>query len=159
MQRALARVEPSLRRGTTERLVAYDHDGNEILRLDGTEDEVKIPHAAYALLQNSIVTHNHPVGHSPSEEDVITAIELNVFELRAVSRGFTYRLRRPERGWGRRAIDELQGAYDDVSRVLDQLVASGTTTQEVADRLAHHELAKRFAARVGAQYRRHQEAQ
>jgi hypothetical protein len=159
VQRARARVEPSLRKGTVERLIAYDQGGNEVLRLDGTEDEVKIPRSAYAMLRNTIVTHNHPGGRSFSEDDIITAIELDLFELRAVSGGFTFRLRRPERGWGDRAVDELQAAYDDVSRDLDQLVASGTISQTVADRFAHHELAKRFADRVGAQYRRHQEAQ
>jgi len=158
VQRALARAEPALRRGTVERLIAYDLAGNEVLRLDGTEDEVKIPRAAYGMLRNTIVTHNHPGGRSFSEDDIITAIELDLFELRAVSRDFTFRLRRPERGWGGRAIDELQAAYDEVTRSIDELVASGVITQDVADRFAHHELAKRFAARVGAQYRRHQEA-
>jgi hypothetical protein len=158
VQRALAAAEPTLRNGTVERLIAYDHAGNEVLRLDGTVDEVKIPRAAYGMLRNSIVTHNHPGGRSFSEDDIITAIQLDVFELRAVSRDFTFRLRRPGRGWGPWAIDELQVAYDEVSRSIDQLVASGTITQEVADRSAHHELAKRFAARTGAQYRRHQEA-
>jgi hypothetical protein len=159
VQRALARAEPSLRSGTVERLFAYDLAGNEVLRLDGTQDEVKIPRAAYGMLRDTVVTHNHPGGHSFSEDDVITAVELDLFELRAVSRDFTFRLRRPERGWGGRAIDELQAAYDDVFRSIDELVASGMITQEVADRFAHHELAKRFAVRVGAQYRRHQEAQ
>lgn len=158
VQRALAGVEPSLRTGTVERLIAYDQVGREVLRLDGSEDEVKIPRAAYGMLRNTVVTHNHPQGRSFSEDDIIAAVELDLFELRVVSRGFTFRLRRPERGWGDRAIDELQTAYDEVSRSIDHLVASGTVTQEVADRFAHHELAKRFAARVGAQYRRHQEA-
>jgi len=150
VQRALAGAEPSLRNGTVERLVAYDQAGNEVLRLDGTEDEVKIPRAAYGMLRNTIVTHNHPGGRSFSEDEIITAVELDLFELRAVSAGFTFRLRRPEYGWGDRAVDELQVAYDEVSRSIDELVASGTIAQDVADRFAHHELAKRFAARVGA---------
>ena len=119
---------------------------------------MKIPRAAYGVLRNSIVTHNHPGGRSFSEDDLVTAVELDLYELRAVSRGFTYRLRRPERGWGNRAIDELQAAYDEVFEAIDRLVASGTVTRHVADGIAHHELAKRFAARGGAQYRRHQEA-
>ncbi len=159
VQRVLASVEPSLRNGTVERLIAYDHTGSEVLRLHGTEDEVKIPGAAYGMLRNTVVTHNHPAGRSFSEDDIIAAVELDLFELRAVARDFTFRLRRPEQGWGHRAIDELQAAYDEVSRSIDQLIASGKITQDVADRFAHHELAKRFAARVGARYRRHQEAQ
>lgn len=158
VQRALALVEPSLRNGTLERLVAYDLQGNEVLRLDGTADEVMIPRAAYGMLRNSVVTHNHPGGRSFSEEDIMTAVELDLIELRAVSREFTYRLRRPGRGWGARAMDELQDAYDAASRTVDHLVATGRATQEVAGQLAHHELAKQFAARVGAQYRRNQEA-
>ncbi|CAA9316316.1 MAG: hypothetical protein AVDCRST_MAG68-1582 [uncultured Gemmatimonadetes bacterium] len=119
---------------------------------------MKIPRAAYGVLRDTIVTHNHPGGRSFSEDDIITAVELDLFELRAVSRVFTYRLRRPERGWGKHAVDELQSAFDEVYRIIDQLIASGVITQQLADGMAHHELAKRFAARVGAQYRRHQEA-
>jgi len=148
-----------LRNGTVEHLIAYDQGGNEVLRVGGTADEVKIPRAAYGVLRNTVVTHNHPGGRSFSEDDIIAAVELDLFELRAVAREFTYRLRRPERGWGKRAIDELQSAFDEVYQLIDQLVASGAITQRVADRVFHHELAKRFAAKVGAQYRRHQEVQ
>lgn len=157
VQSELVHEELLIRVLPNEQMVAYDLTGAKIFHQDGTEDEVSIPEEAYEMLRNSVVTHNHPGGHSFSEDDLVTAVELDLYELRIVSRRFTYRLRRPAQGWGSNAISKAQLAYDQVRAEINQLVASGKITFELAREHHHHELAKRFANVTGAHYRRQQE--
>lgn len=67
--------------------------------------------------ENMIVTHNHPgemkngkieQALSLSDEDMFIAARYNEREIRAVTRNYTYSLRRPKGGWG---IDSTNHGY------------------------------------------------
>ncbi len=71
--------------------------------------------------RNSILTHNHPnfvndttslaarIGDPFSAQDVLAAATLDVKEIRAVGKGYTYALKRPAGGWPWGFVREYQG--------------------------------------------------
>lgn len=95
----------------------YDEQGNVIFNNDhGKNGEVNLGKD----FENRIITHNHPLygrskgqaradqGGSLSDTDMFLAARFNAKEIRAVTRNYTYSLRRPEKGWG---IDSTNGGY------------------------------------------------
>lgn len=98
----------------TERMSVLDEKGNVLGTNTGKEGEVGPPRGVN--LRDTIVTHNHPsavmrreygdtlasrVGSSLSSADVVFAVNNNVKEVRAVTKGgYLYSLKRPANGWG-----------------------------------------------------------
>lgn len=98
----------------TERMSVLDENGNVLGTNTGKEGEVAPPRGVN--LKDTIVTHNHPsadirrrygdtlasrVGASFSTADVVFAVNNNVKEVRAVTKGgYIYSLKRPANGWG-----------------------------------------------------------
>lgn len=92
----------------------YDEKGNIIYQENrGNASSVYLGNNT----ENMIVTHNHPgemkngkieQALSLSDEDMFQAARYNEKEIRAVTRNYTYSLRRPKKGWG---IDSTHGGY------------------------------------------------
>lgn len=92
----------------------YDENGNIIYQENrGKEGSVYLGND----YENRIVTHNHPgekkngrieQALSLSDEDIFIAARYNAKEMRAVTEHYTYRLRRPKKGWG---VDSTNGGY------------------------------------------------
>ena len=90
----------------------YDTEGNIIFNNDkGKNGSVSLGND----FNDRIITHNHPGydatrsqgyikrpdgGGSLSDADIFTAARNNAREIRAVTRNYTYTMRRPEKGWG-----------------------------------------------------------
>ena len=89
--------ESNIRNKPIEYGLIIDESGNVLSRNVGTENEVHI----IGNWENNIITHNHPGGRSFSDKDLFLAALHNAKEMRAVgSNGYTYTLKRPEKGWG-----------------------------------------------------------
>ena len=92
----------------------YDEQGNIIFQNNrGEKSSVWLGNDT----ENRIVTHNHPgemkngkieQALSLSDEDMFQAARYNEKEIRAVTRNYTYSLRRPKKGWG---IDHTNNGY------------------------------------------------
>ena len=110
LARSLASVENSIRNASVEHGAVLDDNGNIVWQgTDNKNGRIWIPPEKE---KDRIVTHNHPVdvktpgqvrsdgGGSLSRNDIMTAIESDAKEIRAVTRNRVYSLKRPKSGWG-----------------------------------------------------------
>lgn len=107
---ALSDTEAKIRKLKTERIYAYDKDGKEIAHSQtGKAHSTQLPFGYN--YKDAIITHNHPnrgigdtiagrVGTILSGADIFTTIAHNASEIRAVTKNYTYSLKRPSKGWG-----------------------------------------------------------
>ena len=104
------RIENDIRRNKLESAYFVDDEGRIVgTAIDGTETYVKIPKSE--AKPNTVMIHNHPgkglsdsiagrIGSPFSSFDVDLAVKANVKEIRAVTKTYTYSLKRPKGGWG-----------------------------------------------------------
>lgn len=107
---ALSDTEAKIRKLKTERIYAYNKDGKEIAHSQtGKAHSTQLPFGYN--YKDAIITHNHPnrgigdtiagrVGTILSGADIFTTIAHNASEIRAVTKNYTYSLKRPSKGWG-----------------------------------------------------------
>jgi hypothetical protein len=158
-------AERQIARRTTERLLAWDADGNLVASAEGKAGSVDIPKG---IPQGATITHNHPSaqkyaadtasawGTSLSRADVIAARNLNAEAIRAVSpSGLVSEMRRPPGGWPSREVmtRETRVAYKDAMRQLLTDVRARRITPEQADAVFLHRVNEAVAKAIGARYR------
>lgn len=112
----LERVEKEAGNLDREVLTIVAPDGSIKGQYRGNASSVNIPDSEDYKFKDAVVTHNHPgqltttlwgntlatrIGQSLSSGDVLAAIEGDVKEIRAVTKGgYIYSLKRPAGGWG-----------------------------------------------------------
>lgn len=84
--KALADIEGKIKGNTTETAALVSESG-EILfeKSEGSANSVHFTQEEAAMMQNGIVTHNHPGGNTLSPDDVNLVISTGVKEIRAVT--------------------------------------------------------------------------
>ena len=138
MVKNIVGVEQRYRRKKDETAHIFTRNGNLVTSVRGIGTDIdfqgrKIP-------PNSIITHNHPralsesgierIGNSFSRKDILTAVDFNAAEIRAVTPTYTFSVKRPKGGWGA-SVNEIGKAYDEIYRVVyrsgeDYLRKTGT---------------------------------
>jgi hypothetical protein len=167
-------MENRLRPQKFESLVIFDKDGNQILFKDGEQYEVAVTNGELAKMKDQVVTHNHPrgwefdasnprsKGSSFSPEDLDLAATADVAEIRAVSRGYRFSMKRPTQGWPDRLTMRaiIQEERDQVVQLGYARINKAWSADE-RDRIIQEEEAKlwdlvstRVAKRIGANYER-----
>ena len=131
-----------------------------------------------ALVENGVVTHNHPsnsvgiagrVGVPLSGPDVRLAMKYNLSEIRAVTPNYTYSIRRPAGGW-KGSYEAMNKEYNAIARreamrmrddTLRVLNANGGISRQDADvynnrlnTLASHRALMELAKKYGFTYTR-----
>jgi hypothetical protein len=112
-----------------------------------------------ANTNNATFTHNHPNGGSFSTSDLQAAADMNLDEMRAVTKDTLYVIRRPsgERVWpasGDKIAFELEQQGVDLAPKYSQLIKSGAMTPEKATLEWGHEACKNTATAFGFYYER-----
>lgn len=113
LSEALARVEAEIRNEPVEHGVFFTLDGREVWRKTSDKkssvDFSDIEIDRLRQLGDLVLTHNHPGGGPISPSDIVTAVVMNVAEVRAVTPdGTVFRLRRPPEGWRQKPpVDRL----------------------------------------------------
>lgn len=104
----LSDVEDAIRGDLNETFIMFSGDGRKLEVHKGGKGSVMIPFETVdksRKLGDTVFTHNHPDdegeggGGTFSVGDMITAASMNVAEVRAVARDFTYSFKRPPTGW------------------------------------------------------------
>lgn len=129
--------EARIATGRVERSLVFDARSGELLaaRL-GQAGRVSVPGGD---ARGQIVSHNHPAGSSFSPEDLKTACELALVELRVISAGHTFSL---AGAFGPELRARLDRVFPPVAgrvlQTLRALVADGGITREALERHGWH---------------------
>ena len=114
LSEVLAKVENEIRNNKYETTVILNDDGSVAFRKEGTRMGVTYEGR---LGTNKVVTHNHPGVDAPfSSSDLRDAVKFNEKEIRAVSRNFTFSMKRPKEGWGDVKPDAIMRTYSTIKR-------------------------------------------
>jgi hypothetical protein len=149
-------AERRLAAAPIEWAVVFDRSGRQLFRQRGTRHTVSFSTQDVPLLRDATVVHNHPREEGERAEDLtlsltdlVFAVRFDVAEMRVVTTGWRFTLRRPESGW---PVDEtvIGEVYNELFAAeivaFDGAVAEGLLTDEQARRLAHNETLTRVAA-------------
>ena len=97
---ALSDTEAKIRKLKTERIYAFNKDGKEIAHSQtGKAHSTQLPFG-YNYKDAIGDTIAGRVGTILSGADIFTTIAHNASEIRAVTKNYTYSLKRPSKGWG-----------------------------------------------------------
>ena len=155
LAKAMTARESEIRNERVENTSVFDDEGNELFRAVGTTHDVKID---AKTTPNHIVTHNHPgiAGDSFSQGDVVNYAFWNAKEIRAVTRNYTYSLKRPEGGWKGGHEKAYKQAKAKVDRADNAYFKNYKGDMDAADRRIsrtyNHRVNKEFAKIMGYEY-------
>ena len=77
----------------------FNQEGKQIRRYIGQKNYISIPESFVPELKDCILIHNHINGETFSYDDIISAIEADIFRILAVSKNYIYTLERSKEGW------------------------------------------------------------
>ncbi|HEY9737714.1 MAG TPA: hypothetical protein V6D06_15575 [Trichocoleus sp.] len=175
--RQVLALEDRIRKQKFESAGLYDSKGNQLFFKDGESSSVGFTRDEVRQMKNCVLTHNHPSGwkHEPpnprhkgnsfSPEDLGLAAAANLAEIRAVSRGYRFSMRRPENGWPR--WEEMDSAVEEEAATvrkrntkrINAFLSKGdfegyAAAIDDAEASHWHEVATAVAKRIGAEYTR-----
>lgn len=165
---AVIKIEDEIRMNRTfETSVAFDKDGKIILNKRGESRSVSFTKEECERMKDAIVTHNHPfgwgypeksimrIGNSFSKEDILLAVNSNMYETRVVTPNYTFVLKRPEKGWGV-TIKDLSKDIAEIDRYIENenknFIKRKILTPQQAAITHWHELCKRISEKYGWKY-------
>ena len=114
LSRSVLKAESEIKNQTNETVVIFNDDGSVAFRKDGTRMGVTYDGRKST---DKVMTHNHPGPDAPfSSSDLRDAVKFNQKEVRAVSRNYTYSMKRPQGGWGSVKPDAVMRSYSTIKR-------------------------------------------
>ncbi len=137
-----------------EMIVAIDQAGNIVAERLGERSFVDLSDLSERLFRAKALIHNHPGGSSFSMDDLCLAAKLEIETIEAVTDEFVYRFTFMEKVDPSTVFDLYLNIEKKVRREFLQKIGAGELTIEQANRLHHHEIAKRLAPQIGAKYER-----
>ena len=96
-RKALSSAENRIYDGNTETAIVIDQNGKMLLdKSDGEKSQVAFTNEETSLMENAILTHNHPSSTTFSWQDLQLLVMKNLSEIRAVAKngGLVYSLKR-----------------------------------------------------------------
>lgn len=164
--------EQQIRRNRDESMHIFNDAGQEVFTQQGAGNHVRVARsqveAIHRTMNNMVVTHNHPttkyptgiksIGNSFSKPDIVTSVNGNVKEMRAVTPKYTYSFKRPANGWGMSG-DQAARLYTTAKkRIMDQgrkyLDQQGWEKQykDRAEAIIAHQINKEFVKLAKQRY-------
>lgn len=121
LKQAVIEYENKIRAEWLEHGVIFTTDGKIIQEITGTQDTLvfNLTHEQEISAYNGVMTHNHPKGFTFSYEDIKTACELKLSEVRAVTKYCRHSMRF-NGNWKNKFI--LQKAIDNTSDKANAMV-------------------------------------
>lgn len=168
LTKAVSDVESNIRQNKShETGVLFNKDGNIVIDKRGGSRSVQFTKDECLLMNDGILTHNHPgawgysendimrIGNSFSIQDIALAVGNNLAEMRAVTPNYTFSMKRPDGGWGI-SVEELMKLYNDENRNLrlefTRRINKDTLTISQASATHFHILWKRLSKKLGFDY-------
>ncbi|USK34061.1 hypothetical protein LIT25_00965 [Bacillus sp. F19] len=113
-------LEDMIRNEVNEHGVIFDRNGNVISNLITDGHRSKIDLSPYKnQCKDAIFTHNHPQNGHFSFEDIETAMNFDMAEIRAtLPNGVTFSMKRGANGWNQSAMNDLRGVFQKAYQEL-----------------------------------------
>jgi hypothetical protein len=127
----LLAIERQLASLPIEVCVVLNAEGQEVLRLQGSDSSVDFTHQQVAQAHGGYMTHNHPAGTGFSWRDVRTAHHLNLLQIRAVSNlnpPVVHVITRPADGWATQECEQL--CVSEFGRIKNKFGMPGVAPED-----------------------------
>jgi hypothetical protein len=131
IEEKLQAVERQLTTLPIEVCVVLDAEGEEVLRVQGSDSSVEFTTQQVGQAHGGYMTHNHPAGTGFSWRDVRTAHHLNLLQIRAVSNlepPVVHVLTRPAGGWATQECEQL--CVSEFSRIKTKFGMPGLAPED-----------------------------
>lgn len=166
MVRNIIGIEQKFRHNSDETVHIFTKNGDIVTTVGGKGARVEL--RGNNIPPNCIITHNHPqslgasgierIGNSFSPADILTAVDLNAKEIRAVTPTYTFSLKRPKGGWGV-SVKEVGEAFiwarstvDRSDKAYFSKVGQNKISEARADVAYWHKVMKILAKKYGWDY-------
>lgn len=150
--------EEEFRESSREYGIFISNDGEKSYPLSGDINKVKVPRELWGKVVGTTFTHNHPGGSNFSIDDIITAAELNLAEVRAVTEHMRFIMSNgksnklwPSENEIRQALKELNPKALDLTR---NMINSDRINSRYAQSELEHQLWMLAAQKLGLKYKR-----
>lgn len=166
MAKNILGMEQKYRSNKDETLHVFTSGGTLVKSIGGKGAQVAFD--GKSIPENSILTHNHPrslgatgirsIGNSFSKQDIVSAVETNAKEIRAVTPTYTFSVKRPKGGWGgspKQIGDAFSKAHKAVqSEMHSYLNKTGWSDDSIAraETTHFHKVMQKMANKYGWSY-------
>ncbi len=132
--------ENDIRSENTEYGAFISQDGKIIKMIAGDTDKVSVSSGFWSKVANSTFTHNHPKGSNFSIEDILTAAELNLAEVRVVTKNMRFAISSSKETNIWPSAKEIQNTVDELKPKALDITRNMINTDFINIRFAQHEL-------------------
>ena len=132
--------ENDIRSENTEYGAFISQDGKIIKMIAGDTDKVSVSSDFWSKVAYSTFTHNHPKGSNFSIEDILTAAELNLAEVRVVTKNMRFAISSSKETNIWPSAKEIQNTVDELKPKALDITRNMINTDFINIRFAQHEL-------------------
>ena len=132
--------ENDIRSENTEYGAFISQDGKIIKMIAGDTDKVSVSSDFWSKVAHSTFTHNHPKGSNFSIEDILTAAELNLAEVRVVTKNMRFAISSSKETNIWPSAKEIQNTVDELKPKALDITRNMINTDFINIRFAQHEL-------------------
>lgn len=132
--------ENDIRSEKTEYGAFISQDGKIIKMIAGDTDNVSVSSDFWNKVAHSTFTHNHPKGSNFSIEDILTAAELNLTEVRVVTKNMRFAISSNKETNLWPSAKEIQNTVDELKPKALDITRNMINTDFINIRFAQHEL-------------------
>lgn len=152
---AAVSLEDQIRGDSLETGAFFARDGRLVFRKTGAPDRVTFTSSELIGTDRTLFTHNHPDDDTFSQQDIISAIESQLLELRAVGPTLRHMMSAPG-GWPSKTAFSraFQSSINHANIVTAQMISSGQLDGQYAKREVCHQFWCEVARKLSLRYSR-----
>lgn len=152
---AAVSLEDQIRTDSLETGAFFARDGQLVVRKTGAPHRVTFTVSELIGTDGTLFTHNHPDDDTFSQQDIVSAIESQLLELRAVGPTLRHMMSAPG-GWpSKMAFSRaFRNSINHANIVTAQMISSGQLDRRYAKREVCHQFWCEVARRLSLRYSR-----
>lgn len=157
LKKAVIAYEDDIRNKDIEHGAIFNKNGDTIAISTGTKNSLyfDLTEQEETLIRNGVMTHNHPKGFTFSFEDIKTACEYRLAEIRVVTRYYRYSMKFNNNWRSRFALRKVVAeSLEKANTITKQLIIADEISAAHLDYELEHQLWVVVAKEIGFTYTR-----
>jgi len=152
----ISQYADTIRNNNFETCACFDKDGNVLFEHTGILNRVTTDYRNFPKIKDNIFIHNHPMGRSFSQDDVLFGIVHNAKEIRIVGKKFDYSLSRSRGRWPKFNYAKYKYMVLDnsVFKSMNKLIKNNKISVERAEFIHQDIVMRKFAKYFGLKYKK-----